>query len=56
MQILFTFLKCKMVIQGQHRDDVDDIKCATTRQLKNQTSQDVERCFFNNEDQNGTSA
>lgn len=53
MRLLFTFLKYKIVIRGQHRDDVDNIKGAMMRQLMNQTSQDFEgwdKCITTNEE------
>lgn len=41
----FLFPKCKMVMRGQHWDDVETIKRETTRQLKSLTSEDFEGCF-----------
>jgi hypothetical protein len=43
---IFLLPKVKMIMQGEYFGDVENIKCETTRLLKNLTSQDMQHCFL----------
>jgi hypothetical protein len=42
----FLFPKVKTIMRGEHFGDVENIKCETTRLLKNLTLQDMQKCFL----------